>query len=306
LILFIITLPGLILSTVFIFSNKEYEAPKYMDQTDLLKGIVELSPIITLNYEKEKVFAQVIFFCLCFLIGLIFYNNIGRKTNTTIQSNNSGWLIAAAAVLVLYFVLPDWMVSGGFISIRLGLFFFLVLIIWIATSWLSVKQIVGPVVIIIITSVCFVKYHYEEVKKLSDDVREITLADNFIEEGKTLLPLNYSTNWLHGNFSNYLGTQKFILVLDNYEATKPHFPLKWKKDQNPYTLIGNFGNTNPCIKIEKYETQTGHAIDYISRWYYNNEISDSCSSQVNQLLQEKFNLIYTSPKNKIQLFKRKQ
>ncbi len=306
LILVITTLPGLLLSVRFIFTNNGSATPKYIDKIDLLKGIAELSPIITLDHEKEKSFALVIFYCLCLLIGFAFYNYIKNKKNeNAVKLNNNSWLIASVLIFVLYLVSPDWMVSGGLISIRLALFFFLMLIIWIATCSLSIKQLLIPVVIISVTSLCSVKHRYDEVKSLSDDAIEIASAEKFIEEGKTLLPLNYSGNWLHSNFSNYIGAQKLILVLDNYEATKPLFPLIWKKDQDPYTLIGNFGSLNPCIAIKKYEEQTAHSVDYISRWCYDAEAKDSCTDQANAIIQNQFSLIYTSPHNKLQLFKRK-
>lgn len=303
-LLFLSCLPGIIFSALFIFTNKGYEPPKYISKERLLAGLFDLSPIITLSHEKEKTFAVIIFFSLSLLVALAGYNNfINRNKNN--EHHSLSWIILSIIFIVLYFTMPDWMVSGGFISIRLALFFFLMIIIWIAASGIPEKLFIAPLTIIMITSFCFLKYHFDETKKLSMKAEEILLAESRIEKGKTLLPLNYSDNWLHCNLSNYIGAHKFIIVLDNYEATKPHFPFRWKEGQNPYMLIGNFGSKNPCISIEKYELATGHRIDYISRWYYNKEINDSCTKQTTKEIESKFDLLYTSPHHKLELFKRK-
>ena len=287
LFLFITTLPGILFTSRFVFSNNGEFVTKYLSTTDLIKGLTDMSPLITLSYNKEKTFSQIILFCVVILILIVVYNIFKDQQTKKNFKSNSFWLIIAFLMLILYFTVPDWMLSGGGISIRLALFFFLIIIIWIATIGLSVKQLFFPLSIILGSALYLVYYHTIETKTLSEDAAEMASAANYIEEGKTLLPLNYSQNWLHSNYSNYIGAEKFIVVLDNYEATTA-FPLLWKKNENPCDLIGNFGNLNPCITIEKYEKQTGHRIDYITRWCFNKESKDSCSTETERLILQNF------------------
>src|SRR5690606_9290103 len=120
-------------------------------------------------------------------------------------------------------------------------------------------------------------------RELSEQVDQLMVSESLLNEKSTLLPLNYSTNWLHSIFSNYLGSNKLVLVLDNYEAGTPHFPLKWKEQLNPMGQIGNFGGSkNPTIDIENYERKHPVEIDYITRWYYDDKTTDSTNLETNK------------------------
>ena len=72
-----------------------------------------------------------------------------------------------------------------------------------------------------------------------------------IDDDATVLPLNYSDNWLHGNFSDYLGTWRNTLVLDNFVARFSHSPIQWNTEMEPFADIGNFDNSlQPCIDLD--------------------------------------------------------
>ena len=86
-------------------------------------------------------------------------------------------------------------------------------------------------------------YHNDETKVLSSDAEEATSAEFMMEENTVLLPLNYSNNWMHINYGSYVVTEKAIVNLDNYEATKPHFPLLWKKGESVYDLMKHYGES---------------------------------------------------------------
>jgi hypothetical protein len=216
------------------------------------------------------------------------------------------WMFSAFIVLVLFFVFPDWIVSGGFISIRWALFFFISLIIMIGAFGLSPKQLALPVMLIMANHVVYINYHNEETKALSDDATALVAAGDLMEENSVLLPLNYSTNWIQINHACYLASKKSIVNLDNYEPTKPHFPLIWKSGEQVYDLMQLYGNRNPpCINIDNYENTTKHRIDYLSRFGFNGNTTDSCTQVVEAEISKKFDLIYESSDKKVMLYKRK-
>jgi hypothetical protein len=300
-----IFLPGLILMILFIYHNSQFQhdPPNYLSKTQLIKTIIDMGPIMTLSVEKEIFYAKTIFYSICFTLLLVAFKII-RKTPPAII--RWPWLAIVFSMFVVYFISPDWISSGGFISVRLALFFFLVLIIWIAATSISASQLMLPVVVILITHVFFIHYHLKETQFLSDDATELAGSENYMENNMVLLPLNHSTNWMHINFAGYMATRKAIVNLDNYEATKPHFPLMFKKGESVFDLMDRYGNRiPPCTNIANYETVTGHKIEYVSRWYFNGDLSDSCSAATASVLASQFELIYESPHKKLQLFKRK-
>ncbi len=312
-----IFVPGLILSGLFFISNNAYrhDPPSYLSKHDLIHTIIEFKPVITLSYDKEKNFALVIGLSVCALLVMVILDFI-KKRNTikTQQSHNPPvnrqfkpfWIVSTLLVLVLFFIFPDWVVSGGFISIRWALFFFYMLLIVITAKGLPVKQLLLPVIIMLITHLFFLNYHTQQTKALSADAEMLVEAEKHINNNSVLLPLNFSTNWMQINFASYMATQKNIINLDNYEATKPHFPLMWKRGEAVYGLMPGYGNKNPpCINIDAYEQKTHHRIDYVSRFYFNGDLKDSCSANIRDVLSANFNLIYESKNKMLQLYKRK-
>ena len=300
-------LPGLLLFFLFMFNNNKFEhdPPRYLENDKLKEQIVELAPIITLNKENEITFTKIVFYSICFLALLIVINNI-RKRKEANTKNSLFWFALSIIVLILYFVTPDWISSGGYISIRLALFFFLMILIWIGSSGLPPIQLLIPTIAIVITHAFFMNYHNNEIKRLSEDAAEATSAEFMMEENTVLLPLNYSKNWLHINYGSYVVTEKAIVNLDNYEATKPHFPLMWKKGESVYDIMEHYGDRYPpCTDIEKYEKMTKHKIDYISRWCFYGDNNDSCSLETSKILAAEFDLVYDSPRKRLQLFRRK-
>lgn len=302
----LIFLPGMLLSVLFYIANSSFEhsPPSYLTKEKLTETITDLSPVITLNYDNEILYAQVIGCALCLLTGFVIYDFFkNRKQESEFRPK---WIYAMIIVLTLFYTFPDWVASGGFISIRWALFFFLVLIILIAAKGLPPKFLILPVVVLLINHLFFIKYHDEQTAILSEDAKTLADAEQYMDENTVLLPLNYSNNWIHINHANYMATQKNIINLDNYEPTKPHFPLLWKKGEQVYDLMPKYGNRNPpCIDIENYEQKTHHHIDYLSRFYFNGDVSDSCTAIVEQEIKNKFELIYQSENNRLQLYKRK-
>jgi hypothetical protein len=239
--------------------------------------------------------------CVLFLISII---SLIKNKNS--YKSKLAWLIAPFIILIAYFFFPDWISSGGFISIRLLLYFYLLIIIWIGIQETSSKIIFIPVLILFITSLFFLKYHFNLSKPYSEIANEFTEAGKVIESGKIVLPLNYQQNLLYTNMSNYMGCEKPIIVLDNYEPTKPHFPLLWKKGQSVYDIMLFYGSRTPqCIDINKYETISGNRIDYISQWLYDANSKDSCALHTQSVLLNHFNLVYESESKRLKLFKRK-
>ncbi|HEX8515127.1 MAG TPA: hypothetical protein VF868_02930 [Bacteroidia bacterium] len=302
----LIFLPGLLLSGIFFFSNSSYEhaPPTFLPFSKLTETITDLSPVITLSYEREILFARTHGCALLVLLLLCIYDFFKNRNKR--EQFHPKWIFSALIVLVLFYVFPDCIASGGFISIRWALFFFLVLIILIASKELRPAWLILPIAVMLINHIFFIQYHDKETAVLSADAETLANAEKHMETNSVLLPLNYSTNWIHINHANYMATQKNIVNLDNYEPTKPHFPLIWKKGEQVYDLMQKYGNRNPpCINIPGYESKTGHRIDYLSRFCFDGNTSDSCNLIVEEEIKAKFELIHQSENRRLLLYKRK-
>lgn len=304
--LIFIFLPGIVLVILFLIANSKFKhAPSvYLEKRALAQMLLDLAPVITLNHDQEISYTRIIGFVLLFLLVscIVHY----YKTRLSEPSDaRYYWLIPAVTVLILLYTFPDWIDSGGDISIRFGLFFFLILIILIAANELSSRILGFPICIILITHILYIYYHNEQTRVLSNDAETLAKGEQYMEGNTILLPLNYSKNWIQTNNACYMTSSKNIINLDNYEPTKPHFPLMWKKGEAVNDFMPLYGQYPPGINIENYEYKTHHRIDYISRFCYNSTTKDSCTLVIEREIEEKFSLIYRSANKRLEIFKRK-
>jgi len=272
---------------------------------DLADGIRESRTLICWDYNKEKTIARFMAPLLIFNAAFILITRIKffRKVKPVSQDI---FLLVFLGLVALFFVIPDNMFSGGFISFRILLFAQLFLILWMAAchsdGFIPGVVIAGMTAI----SISLMVSRSGISASLDSDAKEMIEATMQMEEKKSMLPLNYSSNWLHTNLSNYAGAERNIIVLDNYEAAYPQFPLKWKTETYPYRLLGTFASSNkPCVSLDGYETVSGQTIDYILMWEHQPSYDDSCTTAVNALLGDQFRQIFISAGKKAVLYKRK-
>lgn len=308
--LLLASLPALALTMIFL-SHKGNEGPvTYLERSELIDWLVAIRPLITLNFEATEPYTRFIFFTFILLLLYIVASRVYSfvYSKSPLLYVHDSFLLLSLILLAMFFTLPDWMASGGYVSMRLLLFFFLFLIAWIGMHELNgiVKAI--AVVVFLAVSGCFWLYHREQSKLLAQDALEIYHTAAHVDEGSVMLPVDHSGNWLHSNFSNYLGAEKNIVVLDNYEADKPQFPLRWRDNKAPYNIIAaDFGNNyHPCLDLANYEKVSGSNIDYVLRWHFNRQSTDSCDVITAGRINDSFDLVYTSPGGKAELFRKKQ
>lgn len=298
--------PSLILLAGFMLNNKSTEAFRFIERAELNKWLLQLNPIVTYNYEDEKLFSLIVFLAITFLslISVIkFLGRVFRKEN--IAAFNMAVAFCVLFLLTLYYAMPDNMFTGGFLSMRIGYFLLLFIILFNSVVVKNIKVLVLPVVLCLIANVLMVRYHCDKTKQLSNEAKDYERIASFMEEGSVLLPLNYSDNWLHNNFSSYTGMGKLIFILDNYEAEKTHFPLRWKENKNPQEYLGNLGHINPCLDLDKYERVTGKKINYISKWKYDGNTNNSCAAATDSFIKVNFMEVYKSGSGSVILYKRR-
>ena len=155
-------------------------------------------------------------------------------------------------------------------------------------------------------SLLFLIYHYTESETTDKEAKEYFSVSGHVREGSIVLPVCYSVNWLHSNLSNYLGAEKNVVLLDNYEAAMSHFPTMWKPELDPYAGMNIGYASSPCLDIERYQKISGQNIDYIIRWGYNKTFQDSCAQAISAYILKNYFLIFTSANNKAEVFQRKK
>jgi hypothetical protein len=255
----------LYLSVQYLNSNasKDYT---YIEKNTLVEWLFNIRPIITYNVEEEQLLTFPLFILLVIVLLIAIYNWYIRKKNPTkrvLNFNSIAWGCAAILMLIFYFTLPDSDGDGGFISFRNGLFFFLFFILWLSTLKFKKWQLAIMVAVILISNYRILAYNHEKTIDLKELAVECWEMSKEVNEGSVVLPIDNSGNWLAKHFSNYLGISKPMIILENYEAGKKHFPITWNEAAFPQLLLGKLDSGDSCLEWKSGKKNTEHKIDYV-------------------------------------------
>lgn len=279
----------------------------YFSYTELIDWLKNLRPIIALSFIEEVGYTKKLVYLISIILVIVLYNRVNALEIRTIYPLRSElrlmikkifrvsdfWLLAAVVVLFLYFKLPDSDGAAGFVSVRLALLFFIFLILWLSThhtpKWFGVF-IVG------VALFCNFKlnvYYMSATKGLNKVALDCANASQHITPNSIVLPLNYSDNWLHNHFSNYLGSDKPMIILENYELGTGYFPLKWNEKEIPNTLFGDKKSGElVCLEWKSNEQNQSKQIDYVFIMGSKELRADSCNREVIQTLFDHYTLVY--------------
>ncbi|MFM2157363.1 MAG: hypothetical protein RL516_2112 [Bacteroidota bacterium] len=298
----IFSLPWILFSGLFVWlsgANGYRGEVSYLPFMDLIQQIIESRIFIVYNYDDENGLTLIYSF---FILLALVWTFIERKK---IRLQLFPILLMIVSLLMI-FVLPDSLASGGILSIRIIQLFFICLIFWLASVESSKIKSITMAIFSVGFSSMMLFHHYPTQKGLSDDAHSFIEAGKQLQDSNLIMPLNYSPNWMHANMCSYMGAVSKAMVLDNYEPTQGHFPLVWKESKNPEKALGNYTSSNhPCVQLANFENTFRRKITTVSVWKKeNSNPEDSCDKSVNALLNEQFKVTYQD--NNIQLLTRKK
>jgi hypothetical protein len=241
----LILLPGLISGAIYLINNPVISGdPDYLKPAGLWQMIMQIQPAKAIEYGREDIFIKWIFYLFILISGYLVINRL-KFVKKPVSYRSLTWGLLATGMLAALFIFPDGTPDLGFVSSRLVLFFFLFFIIFLATqkvpAWISIPAFV----IINYVNIALIKVYVVAAEKNRATTEQIIAASEFIEPYSTVLPINESGYWLLGHISNYLGVDKPLVILDNYEATTSYFPLQWNVAEMPQLYTGSPGQTLP-------------------------------------------------------------
>ncbi|HBL73696.1 MAG: hypothetical protein A2W90_13215 [Bacteroidetes bacterium GWF2_42_66] len=301
---------------LFFIIRPSVGSPTFLERYELIAWLKKIRPIIAYNIEVEEVYTTKIFYVITGLLVIVGYTRINQVIQTVVSSPKSkffsilkqnifsseSWIVAALLVLALYFILPDSNGSAGFVSIRFGLLFFIILLIWITSQTIPKWLVITAVVVVLFVHLKRERFYLSVIKDLNTIAVDCYSASKQIAPNSIVLPVNYSNNWLVGHFSNYLGIDKPMIILENYECGSGLFPLKWKESFIPNTMLGNLtANQLPCLQWKSNIENSMAKIDYVFVLGNLDMKTDSCSTVLKDAIFENYELICSN--NNYQLFK---
>ena len=159
---------------------------------ELVEQLIRIRPLIGFHHEKESV-ATIPLFLMLILVGftvMIQYAVKLEKKQITpskiLQDRSSIFLLLSLLFLVIYFLNPDRFIAGT-MTLRVGFFFFLFLIMWIPFNRipLLVNLIMGVVLLFAVTyNQALMPSFYKPQIGLIKELQEL---DSHLEAGATCI-----------------------------------------------------------------------------------------------------------------------
>lgn len=278
----------------------------FIDPDTLMDWIKNIRPIIVYNPAEEEMYTKKIAYLLLGLAVIAVYDRVNHllKNDQSFSDKffavlkhffrlGDFWLFAAGGMLYLYFKLPDSDGSAGYISVRLGLLFFLFVCVWLGAQ--NIPKWFGSIVILLILFCHFNinRYHRTVLKDLDKMAVNCHKAAEKIAPQSVVLPLNFSDNWLVGHFSNYLGSEKPMVILENYECSTGYFPVKWNNENMPNAKVGTLASGSlSCYWWQNNPANPEKKIDYVFMIGNIDLRTDSCTIQFKNELLQYYTMVY--------------
>lgn len=204
------------------------------------------------------------------------------------------WLWMTALFLFLYFYLPDSDGNAGFVSVRLGLLFFLFLILWIGAQPLPLLLGVFSALLSVYCNFSLNEYYLKENEQKSAKIEDLMAVKKLLQPNTVLLPLNFEEDWLLGHSPNLLGVDNAVVVLENYEAATNYFPLRWKDESLPDFRLGESSIAAfNCIGCRNNVQGKHKAIDYIYKMGNRRDTTNACENDFFAKVESGYEKIYS-------------
>ena len=224
-------------------------------------------------------------------------------------------LAALLTVLLITLWTPNRLGEIGFLTDRFLPYSYALLILWLAAVRFSPRVWRAAAVAGIVCSSALFIYRIPLHAALNTHLREFVSAETVIEDKSTVLPLilvngtnayppaglalpnmRYS-EVLHA--VGYIALERSTVTLNDYQASKGYFPLRYKEVTSPVEHLSEGGlaglERSPfAFDLRAYEAETGVAVDYLLLWGDLEEVGERPDVQAIFAQLAPYDLIYTS------------
>jgi len=303
-ILLILSTPGILFMILFYANVQFHPAGDSYSAGVLIKWINDARPFIVFNYTGEEIITEQFFHILLVLLALSF---ILKNRDTQNRRNLEKINILAIPLLLsifLYFITPNGS-GAGMMSDRYGLILYFFGLIWIVSRSVNIKF---NHVIIFLVLILHFGLHFKHLAgslgKLDANAISINEAGKSISENSIVLPVNLSDHWLELHFSNYSGTDKPIIILENYEAGTGWFPVRWNSTNFPNIRLNDKDSISGLQWMNNRKSGYVKEVDYILIYGNPAKLDNPEWSELKEVLSAGFTLKYRAENDYVLLYKR--
>lgn len=179
------------------------------------------------------------------------------------------FLVLSALYGIVTVLAPNCIGSGSYIPMRVSLYAWMFLAIWLALqNWPGWIARLVPAIVCILAAAALIA-RYPAYAKWSGVLTEFTSLQNQVRAEATILPviLHVEPQGPDPLFhAAGLLFAKGIVNLDNYEASTDYFSTTFRPQRSPFPTLGTRAQLEavpPAFNIARYEQSTAGRVDYI-------------------------------------------
>jgi hypothetical protein len=301
-------LPGLFFSVLFFKSSAFLGTNEQYTVGELVKWLNDVRCIIVYDYTGEEKLTEQFLHIAIIIVAISLFMRFSNKspvTATAIFRKSDVFLIPCLLALVFLFIIPNGS-NAGMMSDRFCLLAYMFFIVWVAAQPIPKKISSVLIVLIIIFQVGLLfKRQNGTIRDLNKHAVAINDAAKYIAENSIVLPVNMSENWIEPHFSNYLGVDKPMVILENYEATVGWFPVQWNEKNFPRLKLGDYDSVNGLQWKSNIQSNQIKHIDYVFLYGNTQKVNDPVWSDLKNVLDKYYALTYVSEQKYAAVYKRK-
>ncbi len=283
---------------------------------DRIKDLLEFRYIINMDLAEKPytILAGVVLLILLAISGIVYLRRL--RIN-----KYDGFIVSLLLVVFVYFCFPEEFLGRLIlISLRVQLFVFIMAVCCISYLLPSAKVRNGAGVALFGCFAALGIIRLACLQRAAEGVADYTSALSYIKPHSVVLPLDFcpngrdkngqyiaDANWLFSHASEYMGAEKPMIILDNYEANMGYFPLSWKEGVNPYHHLSTGNGIEgqpPGADIAGYKNISGVSIDYILVWCYDEKEGDGAFEKLQAAINAGYHQVYASPLQRTILFEK--
>jgi len=301
LVVFLCTLPSLICLLIFYKNVVFFPSNVRIPTKELVQWLNDGRALIVFDYVGEQLITNQFIHILILLLVISFLGI--KKTNYFSFRKIDVLVIPLIVSLILFFIIPDG-ASATMMSQRYCYIFTIFLLIWSITRAIPGKY--NSVVIIIVLLLhlgLLFKHRNGTIKGINKDAISYYKTSECIEKNSIVLPVNVSDNWIEIHFSNYLGIDKPMIILENYEASVGWFPLKWNWEKMPNVCIANKSSLSEVQWPTNPNSPNKRQVNYIVVSGSLDKLNDQKWKELKDIISVYFKVKYISDDGNVTLFK---
>jgi hypothetical protein len=311
--------PTALLLAWFVVRQKQPSA-NYLGLATLAELLVELHALYSFQPFEMRIAGAV-----AIVFGITTVALLVAKARARRWGPGDDLLAAVAAVLCVYFVTPNVAAGGSWISTRLTLYPYLLLVLWFGAQAMPGRAVVALQAFFAVAALALLYLHARAYQRLNPYLAEFASVAPHVARDSTLLPISLTDRGVDGagrrlsrrirvfhQASGYLAAERDLVDLSNYEATKAYFPLRFRPEVDPAKGLLQGGGADGAVatpRVAEYEAATGGRarVDYVLVWEVREGADpDRGPSEVERGLAETYELTFTSRNGFARLYRRRQ